>query len=219
MRVRLDKIATRRGRDDRLLIAPNRRVTVYEDDGTTEATGYTTQLGSTEVTYPLEADRNGRYTAWYDPGDYWIEEVANGRQTFWPAVSASDLGGRELGYASITSTFTQTGAGNSDVTGLSVTVTVGTRPINVIFSCASVSNNNASGIAYLKIMEGATLLGNAVISLSAVGQALHRTVRLSPSAGSHTYKVNLQQVVTGNTSLFADSGTTYGPASIQVIEV
>lgn len=32
---------------------------------------------------------------------------------------------RELGYAEITSNFVQTGAGTSDVTGLSVTVTVG----------------------------------------------------------------------------------------------
>lgn len=128
-------------------------------------------------------------------------------------------GGIELGYAEITANFTQTGIGNDDVDGLSVTVTVGVRPIVIKLNAANVANTSASGVTYLKIMEGSILLANQLVSLSTVGQVVARSVRLQPSAGSHTYKVNLQQVITGNSSVFADSSTSYGPASIQILEV
>jgi hypothetical protein len=127
-------------------------------------------------------------------------------------------GGIELGYAEITTTFQQTGAGNSDITGLSVTVDVGDRPI-VIKANGTFGSSSAGAVTYVKIMEGSTVLARAIISLSAVAQGLSREVRLTPSAGSHTYKLNLEQVVGGNGSVFADTGTAYGPASIQVIEV
>lgn len=125
-------------------------------------------------------------------------------------------GGIELGYAQITSTFTQTGAGSSDVTGLSTTVTVGTRPILVKFGCGGLANSSASGGTQMLIKESSTTLTAATIVFSTVGQPVFREVRLTPSAGSHTYKITLVQTVTGNSSITA---AATDPAYIQVIEV
>ena len=125
-------------------------------------------------------------------------------------------GGIELGYAQITSNATQTGAGFADVAGLSTTVTVGTRPIVIEFGCDGLVNSSASGIATAQIAEGSTVLTSATVSLTTVGQVICRRVRLTPSAGSHTYKVVLAQVVTGNSQIICSSSD---PAYISVIEV
>lgn len=125
-------------------------------------------------------------------------------------------GGVELGYAKITSTFTQTGVGSGDVTGLSISVTVGTRPIIVEFGCDGLVNSSASGIAQVNIQEGATILSGATVSLTTVGQVICRRVRLTPSAGSHTYKIALGQVTAGNSQIVCSATD---PAYIQAIEI
>jgi hypothetical protein len=125
-------------------------------------------------------------------------------------------GNAELGYAEITSTYTQTGAGNSDVTGLSTTVTVGARPIVIRVFCGQCSNSNASGLMSLAIKESTTVLAFAMYGTGTVTVPLTAMVRLAPSAGSHTYKANLIQTVTGN-SVMSPSATN--PAFIQVLQV
>ncbi|NUQ70403.1 MAG: hypothetical protein HUU17_06215 [Chthonomonadales bacterium] len=133
-------------------------------------------------------------------------------------VAKNPVVGVELGYASITSSVTQTGAGTQDVAGLAVTVNVGARPIMVRFEAGAISNTSASGLTVVKIMEGATTLGSANLGLlTANGSApVSRSVRLAPSAGAHTYKINLGQFVTGNSSITAAADN---PAYIQVVEV
>lgn len=122
-----------------------------------------------------------------------------------------------LDSASITSNFTQTGAGASDVTGLAVTVTVGTRPIQIRFSCDSFFNSSASGIGTIGIQEGATVLAARTSPLgTAVAAGNRETAPLTPSPGSHTYKIVLGQVVTGNTTL---SAAATSPATITVLEL
>jgi len=124
----------------------------------------------------------------------------------------------ELGYAEITASVTQTGAGNQDVAGLSVTVEVGARPIMVRFETGAISNTSASGLTVVKIMEGATTLTLVNFGLLTANgnMSLSRSVRLAPAAGAHTYKINLGQFVTGNSSITAAADN---PAYIQVIEV
>lgn len=122
----------------------------------------------------------------------------------------------ELGYAEITSNFTQTGAGSSDVTGLSVTVNVGARPILVILGASAFYNSSASGVGGLTIKEGSTSLGALTASLTTLVLPVFRQVRLNPSAGSHTYKVVISQLITGNTIL---TGSATDPASLHVIEI
>lgn len=124
--------------------------------------------------------------------------------------------GVELGYAEITSNVTQTGLGSTDIAGLSVTVNVGARPILVKFGARSLTNSSASGVGGVIIKEGATSLCSGLASLTTLAMPIYREVRLAPSAGSHTYKAVITQLVTGNTTLAAASGEA---AYIQVVEV
>lgn len=131
-------------------------------------------------------------------------------------VTRSSIRGVELGYAAITANVTQTGAGNVDVPGLSVTVTVGSRPIIVQVGASGLANSSASGVGGLQIKESTTVLASMSVILTALTFPVFRSVRLAPSAGSHTYKVNLSQLVTGNATL---SAASTDPAFIQVIEI
>lgn len=125
-------------------------------------------------------------------------------------------GGVELGYAQITSNFTQTGAGNSEITGLSVTVTVGSRPILVRFYAAQVACSSGSGLAGLGLYEGATALQSTFGPQGTGNSHVCSEARVTPSPGSHTYKANLIQVVTGNTTITA---TNTQPTFLQVIQL
>ena len=85
MRVQLDKILTQRTTSGALYAAPGRHLYVLETNGSldrtidpddveateTLVTGYTTETGATEVTYPLNSNSDGRFpNAWYDPQVY-----------------------------------------------------------------------------------------------------------------------------------------------------
>lgn len=137
------------------------------------------------------------------------------------AVSKAGVAGRELGHAEITSNATRASTTPADVAGLSTTVTVGSRPIEVVFSCGAVSNGNATAGVAVKILEGSTVKGGAVTFVADAGVAmpLNRRIRLSPAAGSYTYKIQLAAFVAGTATISADTGATYGPASISVVEL
>lgn len=124
--------------------------------------------------------------------------------------------GIELGYAETTAALGQTGAGSTDVPGLTLSVTIGSRPVVVRVGASGIYNSSASGITQLKIMEGATTLAACTSSLTTVVMPAYRDVRLTPTAGAHTYKVQLTQLITGNSQMSA--GAT-DPAYIQVLEV
>lgn len=131
-------------------------------------------------------------------------------------VVRNSVRGVELGYAAVTANVTRTGAGTDDVAGLSVTVTVGFRPIIVRVNALSINNSSASGVGNIQIKEGATVLAGVNATLTTDYIPVSREARLAPSAGSHTYKITLGQLVTGNTVLTASATD---PAFIQVIEV
>lgn len=126
-------------------------------------------------------------------------------------------GTAELGYAEITSnaTSTTTAATYTDVAGLAVTVTVN-GPIKIIFDCSNINNTSTGGVA-VAIMEGASILTQTFENIaSAVGVPCHREIRLTPTAGSHTYKIGLARVsAAGTATIFA----TATPAFIQVVRV
>ena len=128
---------------------------------------------------------------------------------------ASLTGGIELGYSQITANDTQTGVGNHDVTGLSVTVTVGTRPIKVIFDCGG-GGNSGAGTTLITILEDNVQVALINLGVANVSTPTHREVRRAPSAGSHTYKINLNQFSAGNSTIAAAANS---PAFIQVIEL
>lgn len=106
-----------------------------------------------------------------------------------------DAGGT-LGYAQVTAN--QTLTVNADLTGLSVTVTVGTgRRILITGQVLYDNDNAAANRADLLIMEGATQLADGLIGLTANGargevQTLAVQAFLTPTAGAHTYKLRGQ---------------------------
>jgi hypothetical protein len=130
-------------------------------------------------------------------------------------------GGIELGYAAITSDATRASTSYADVSGLSVSVTVGTRPILVTFSCPDASNSTSVGGVAVAILEDGSIVGNVgnLNDSATFHTPLFRAIRRAPSAGSHTYKAQLKTALVGTATLKADSGGTFGPTSIQVIEI
>lgn len=127
--------------------------------------------------------------------------------------------GREIDYAEITSNFTQTGVGGSDVTGLSISVPAGERPIVVEFNCGSFANSAATGLAVVQIIEGASTIRTGANIGPGPGTnvtvPVARKVRLPASESTRTFKIRLAQLISGNSVLGASSTS---PAFIQAVE-
>lgn len=98
-----------------------------------------------------------------------------------------DAGGT-LGYAQVT---TSQGSivGTTDLTGLTTTVTVGTnRRIRVSFYCATQSTVDGD-LGRVDIVETASILGFSQHRLQTSNCFVVGSTILTPSAGSHTYKL------------------------------
>jgi hypothetical protein len=126
----------------------------------------------------------------------------------------------ELGYAQITSTVNVAASTPTDVSGLTTTVTVGTRPISVeIFGVVSAAT--AGDAVALQIAIDGTYGGvgfsTTSISTAAGFGTLIMQARLTPAAGSHTYKVGLSNITAARqVSLL---GNAQYPAFIRVREL
>lgn len=116
-------------------------------------------------------------------------------------------GPAELGYAQVTSNGSNIASSSPvDVSGLSVTVIVGARPIHILGFVALFSTG-ANDTKILQIREGTTLLGQATTGEyggTSSSDTLVVNARIAASAGSHTYKL----------SAYTGTGTTVLPAAI-----
>lgn len=127
-----------------------------------------------------------------------------------PQTAVPDTAWGTLGYAQVTANQTITASGTeTDLTGLTATVTVGTGRRIRISGQGILSRTVADGVTLGRFKESTTALGRwAQHSPSAnteFGHS-HGAVILTPSAGSHTYKLTLQRFSgTGNVTLNADS--------------
>jgi len=126
--------------------------------------------------------------------------------------------GGVLGSASVTAT-QGTFTAQTDITGLSVTVTVGSgRRIRI--SCkAGCSSSIALDVGQILILEGATQLQNWSLDFRVANVGYYGTpsVELTPTAGVHTYKIAMVRIVgTGNLTSQADA--TF-PAFITVEDI
>jgi hypothetical protein len=103
-----------------------------------------------------------------------------------------------------------------DLTGLTVTVTVGTsRYLKITGYLSSWSSTNANAYAQLLVMESSTTLQSATGSTVTIGSGtmLCAVAVLTPSSGSHTYKLQLGSVTAGTLTM---SASATAPAYILV---
>lgn len=200
-------------------------VYVYDRGTTDEVTAYTTESGTVTTSQPLQSDAEGRVNdIWFPTGSYDVYQPDDDLNPTvqWEAVAGADVSGRELGYAEITSNPTATTSTTlADIPGLSVSVEKGSRPIMVRFGAGYVNQLTASAGWEFAILEGSTPVAKIVRSVNAVaeGQDIFREVRRSEDPGSYTYKIQWKTVGAGTLSMGADTGSSYGPAYIQVVEV
>lgn len=134
------------------------------------------------------------------------------------AVQANQLANNAitLGYAQITTPVALTGAATlQDVTGLTVTVTIpaGGRKIKITgFAPGFKTDGAAASILTFAILEGSTVLATSVSNEPVAGYNIlgFAMAILTPSAGSHTYKISVA-VSSGNATVAA--GATPGAAA------
>jgi hypothetical protein len=126
-------------------------------------------------------------------------------------------GGRELGYAEIVADDVNATAAARDVAGLSVTVPVGSRPIKVEFYSGGVKNGTLNQFADIQIKEGGTVIAEAFAGGTTAAALFPCKIerRLTPSAGSHTYKITSAPLSSGTVTIAA---AATNPAFIRVTE-
>jgi hypothetical protein len=131
-----------------------------------------------------------------------------------PAGSSGPAG--LLGYTQITSSFTTSSTSFTDVTSLSVTVTVGSRAIKI--TAFSGSLDSASGRIFIIIYD---VTGSAQIAqsfnLQSGGNGSPGIIiaKVAPAAGSRTYKVQMK-VESGTGRMYAAADS---PSFIMVEEI
>lgn len=134
-------------------------------------------------------------------------------------VPASSQQGVELGYAAITSNFTQVATSNTvyPVTGLSTTVTTGARPILVQAFIPALTHSVAASEVSIQVYEDGTLIvaATATASSASKGVILDAFVRRNPSVGSHTYDARIKSPTAGTLTALADA---LYPAFVTVVE-
>lgn len=129
--------------------------------------------------------------------------------------------GVELGYVEITTNFTSTSTSLVDVTGLSLTVNVGARPILIIVYAQSFQTPGTFG-SQLNLQEDGTDLGSIIGSTTTAFIPVFGAYRRAPTAGPHTYKVRGKTTTAGTWQVTAGTGASSSvnnPAFLQVIEI
>lgn len=101
------------------------------------------------------------------------------------------LPGGIIGY--ITRTTAQTGvSGEADLTGLTVTVTVNTSRLIKVEGWIAVQQITSASTPIMRIKESTTQLQQTNLDINASSTGfLYGVTILSPSSGSHTYKLTL----------------------------
>lgn len=116
-----------------------------------------------------------------------------------------------LGYAQITSDFTDATSGSDvDVTGLSVTVTTpsGGRRIKITGYCPRLLSSHAAGtLMQMHIKESTTQLQTAGFNtpVTSYGMPISVIYTAVVSAGSHTYKLAIKQGAAGTMTVSASA--------------
>lgn len=146
-----------------------------------------------------------------------IPEMYRSNGTSWDVIGT---GGNEVAYAESVSIFSTALATFVDVTGVTVTFTVGERPIAIKVKGQS-ANSSATGITYVSINLDGAEVGRAQ-SLGIGADIWHEMAVEARKTGltagtSHTAKVQIRtNTATSTTARFGGENST-APASIQVV--
>jgi len=126
----------------------------------------------------------------------------------WPPTSTKIL--NQAIFAGTQVLANLSGAASADVYGTSLTVTVPEGAVIKISGMLGHQNDTANTVHAMKIQEGTSVLTyvNQVNDSANQEQSIYTDITLTPTAGSHTYKLLAAQ--SGNTGNF--HGTTAGPA-------
>lgn len=121
------------------------------------------------------------------------------------------LPGGWLGYASVTANQNVATSTVTDLTGLSVTVTVGANRLIKLSASCLLSRSVADGVTVGYFREGSTELGrwgqHSPSATTEFDWCSGWCLVSAPSAGSHTYKLSMNRATgTGNATLNAGTG-------------
>lgn len=136
------------------------------------------------------------------------------------AVKMNELAKGVLGYAQVTATQSGIGTTVTDLTSLSVAVTVASAARRIwIGGQVTVRQITAAGTPAVLVYEGTTYLGAVGrTTLAASGfSTVAGGVLLTPTAGAHTYK--LRGITSNNTMDCIADATNFGPNSITVLDL
>jgi hypothetical protein len=159
---------------------------------------------------------------WIDDLDDLDAEQLNDLEARQEARVGAIGGGISIGYQTNGTSFTtsSTAVTGVDVTGLSTTVVVGSRPINVSVR-ADAWNAGAALGGQLFLNEDGANIGIIAAALGDNYSTLFGTRRLQPAAGSHTYKIRARNNSAGTVTIQGGPGTAnlVSPMAIEVLEV
>lgn len=136
------------------------------------------------------------------------------------AAKMNELAKGVLGYAQTTTGQSAIGTSLTDLTSLSVAVTVSSAARRIwIIGQVTVRQLTAAGTPTVQVWEGGTYLGVVGRTTLATSgfSTLHGGVLITPTSGAHTYK--LRGLTTNNTMDVIADGTNFGPNSILVVDL
>lgn len=120
----------------------------------------------------------------------------------------------ELDYDEITVNVTSSSNTLAD-SGLSIDITVAanSEPIWIEYGCTAVSNNAANGGGVLALFEDSTRIDSWswIVNTASAGTGFTRRTRRNPTAGPHTYKVQIATLFSGTLTVQADTDGDPGP--------
>ncbi len=159
---------------------------------------------------------------WIDDLDDLDAEQLNDMEARMEARVGAVGGGIELGYQTNGTAFTttSTAAAGVDVTSMSISVVVGSRPIVVKVRADAWHAGGALG-GNLILREDGANIGVIAAHLGSDYVPLHNERRVSPAAGAHTYNIRATNQSAGTITIVAGPGTANvnSPMAIQVLEV
>jgi hypothetical protein len=155
--------------------------------------------------------------------------VADGSLKVVPNGTAAAVGGSptlptpstasELGYAEITANFNPANTANQiiPITGLSVVVAVGARPIVVEGFAPTIQHTIAGADISLQLYEDGSIVQAATVRMDTANTVVQPFIRSrrSPTPGNHTYDLRVKSTLAGTILLQANAGF---PAHLHVIE-